>query len=313
MSLNIIFAGTPEFSAVILQALLQSKHNVQCVYTQPDKPTGRGQRLGISATKALALQHQLPIQQPTTLKNAEAYATLAHLNPDIIIVAAYGFLIPQPILDLPKYGCLNVHASLLPRWRGASPIQQAILHQDKISGISIMQMEAGLDTGDVLKTADCPIYKKDTSQELHDRLAPLGATTLLETLDLLEEGKLSPLKQDDTLATYAPKITKANARIDWTETTATIQAKIQAYSPWPIAFTHFNEKTIRIYQSTPIDSTNTLEPGTILSADKSGIQVTTGDGVISLLILQMPGGKKLGVADLLNAKSAIFASGNRLN
>lgn len=310
MSYRIVFAGTPEFAAQSLKALLQSSHTVLSVYTQPDKPSGRGQQLTISPVKQLALQHQIPVQQPTSLKTTAVHQALSELKPDLILVAAYGFLLPKSILEIPTLGCLNVHASLLPRWRGASPIQHAIMAQDKTSGISIMQMDLGMDTGDILSAQSCPIYPEDTSQDLHDRLAELGANTLLECLEQLEQGILRPKQQDPTQVTVAPKLSKQDAHIRWDKPAQHIEATIRAFIPWPIAYTEVQGQTLRIWKATL--GTSNGKPGTILSATKAGIEVATQEGSIRIVECQLPGGKRLPAEEMLRSKQDWFKPGTQL-
>ena len=307
--MRIVFAGTPEFAVQPLKALLDSKHSVIAVFTQPDRPAGRGQTLHASPVKALALSHHIPIYQPILLKNPEEQAKLHALQPDLLIVVAYGLLLPKAVLDIPKFGCINIHASLLPRWRGAAPIQHAILAGDKTTGICTMQMDEGLDTGDVLLKISCTIAPQETSKTLHDKLATLGAAALLETLEKFEHNALVPEKQDPTTATYATKISKTDAKIDWQESADVIDRKIRAFNPWPVAFAELSGQTIRIW-SAKLNLTatvnNKIKPGTIIEIHKDSMDVATGDGVLTLLEIQLPGGKRLPVAEILHAKKALF-------
>lgn len=312
MSLTIVFAGTPSFSAHILSTLLGTSHTLVGVYTQPDRKQGRGQKLTPSPVKALALEHDIPIYQPHRLKPIEEHEQLKALNPDVMVVVAYGLILPPAILSIPKYGCINIHASNLPRWRGAAPIQRAILEGDSETGICIMQMDAGLDTGDVLMRVTTPISSIDTSQTLHDRLATLGANALIQTLEQLETGNLQPEKQNNSLATYANKITKEEAFIDWSQDASVLDCKIRAFNPWPIAYTELNDLPIRIFKAELLNTVmhkDKATAGTILAADTSGITVTTGNGLLKLLELQLPGGKRLSARDLLNAKGTLFSPG----
>lgn len=302
-SFNIIFAGTPEFAATTLQALIHSPHTIKAVYTQPDRPAGRGRKLTPSPVKQLALQHDFPVYQPLTLRDAEEQKKLADLQADLMIVVAYGLLLPKPVLDAPKFGCLNVHASLLPRWRGAAPIQRAILAGDTTTGITIMQMDEGLDTGAMLHTIECPIHADDTSEKLHDRLAELGAKALLDTLENFSS--MTPIQQDNTLATYAHKIKKEEAELDWNLSAEELERKVRAYNPWPIAF--FDG--IRVWEATAQKENTTAQPGTIVQASAQGIDVATSRGTLRLLKLQLPGGKVLSVADILNARKSEFTVG----
>ncbi|MCF6298522.1 MAG: methionyl-tRNA formyltransferase [Thiomicrorhabdus sp.] len=299
-SLRIIFAGTPEFSVSALQALLDSTHEVVAVYTQPDRPAGRGRKLTASAVKTLALAHDLPVYQPESLKPMEAQQTLSALNADVMVVVAYGLLLPQAVLDAPKYGCLNIHASLLPRWRGAAPIQRAIEAGDAETGVTIMQMDIGLDTGDMLHKVSTDISATDNAASLHDRLSALGATALMETLAQLQAQQLTPEPQDEALVTYAKKLTKAEANIQWTQSAEMIVRKIQAFNPWPIAFTQFQEKPLRIGQARLLSSEEVQayqgggekNSGTVLAVEKHGVVVATGSQPI-LIQQAQPSGKKM--------------------
>lgn len=306
--MRIVFAGTPEFAIPPLEALLKSKHSVIAVFTQPDRPAGRGQTIHQSPVKTLAQLHHIPVYQPNRLKNPEEHAKLHALQPDLLIVVAYGLLLPKAVLDIPKFGCINIHASLLPRWRGAAPIQHAILAGDKTTGICTMQMDEGLDTGDVLLRVSCTIAPQETSKTLHDKLATLGATALLDTLEKLEQKALAPEKQEPT-TTYATKISKTDAKIDWQESADVIDRKIRAFNPWPVAFAELSGQTIRIWSAKPnLTATvnNKIKPGAIIAIHKDSMDVATGDGVLTLLEIQLPGGKRLPVAEILHAKEALF-------
>ncbi|TAL64281.1 MAG: methionyl-tRNA formyltransferase [Legionella sp.] len=299
--LKIVFAGTPEFGLPSLDGLAQSAHQLIAVYTQPDRPAGRGQKLQLSAVKEWALQQQLPIYQPSNFKNPEAIAELAALKPDVLVVIAYGLILPRSVLEIPRLGCVNVHASLLPRWRGASPIQQAILHGDSESGVTIMQMDVGMDTGDMLVKVSTPISIQDTAGSLHDRLAAMSAAPLLVALNALAGNRATPEVQNSELATYAKKINKEDARISWHEDAEKIDRQIRAYNPWPIAFTQVDDEVLRIYQAQVIDTTFTQAPGTILRLDKQGMLIATGNKALLVEKIQFPGGKSITVADWLNA------------
>ncbi|RKZ96443.1 MAG: methionyl-tRNA formyltransferase, partial [Gammaproteobacteria bacterium] len=235
--LKIIFAGTPDFAAVALQSLLDSQHEIIAVYTQPDRPAGRGRKLTASPVKALALEHDIPVYQPVSLKDEAAQQELIELQADIMIVVAYGLILPEIILAAPQYGCLNIHASILPRWRGAAPIQRAILAGDQATGVTIMQMDKGLDTGDMLLINRCAINPGDTASSLHDQLALMGGTAIMQTLADIEAHRLQPQAQDDTQATYAHKLDKQEAQIDWHQDADDIVRKIQAFNSWPVAYT----------------------------------------------------------------------------
>ncbi|WP_211831140.1 methionyl-tRNA formyltransferase [Kistimonas asteriae] len=309
--LRIVFAGTPEFASLHLQAVIDSPHEVIAVYSQPDRPAGRGRKLTPSPVKQLALEHNIPVFQPKTLKAEEAQQELAALKPDLMVVVAYGLLLPQAVLDIPKYGCINVHGSILPRWRGAAPIQRAIAAGDNESGVTIMQMNAGLDTGDMLLKACCPIHADDTSQNLHDRLAEIGAPCLQQALDQIAAGNLTPEKQDDALANYAHKMSKEEGGIDWSKPAQDLDCQIRAFNPWPVAWTEQEGERIRVWQATAIETASDKAPGTIVSADKQGIVVSCGTGCLMLKQLQLPGSRAMSVQDLLNSRSDQFAPGKR--
>lgn len=307
--LNIVFAGTPEFSVPILKALIDAKINVVAVYTQPDKVSGRGQHLHQSPVKQCALQHDIPVEQPMSLRNSEAQARLAELKPDIMIIVAYGLILPQIVLDIPTYGCLNIHASLLPRWRGASPIQQAILAGDTETGVCLMKMEAGLDTGPVYAKKVCAILPSDTAEMLHDRLSLLGAEVLIETLPqiLSKTAPLIPQTQDTENACYAGKITKQAGLIDWNQTAIEIDCKVRAYNPWPVAFFYIGEEYIRVWEGEALPSTTSELPGTVLIASPEGIDIAAGQGtVFRITKLQCANAKAMSVRDYLNAPTHIF-------
>jgi methionyl-tRNA formyltransferase len=303
--LKIIFAGTPEFAATALEALLTTSHQLVAVYTQPDRPAGRGRKLQPSPVKQLAMEHDIEVRQPEKLKDPADQAALAELEADLMVVVAYGLLLPQAVLDAPRLGCINIHASLLPRWRGAAPIQRAILAGDEESGITIMQMEAGLDTGPMLHVLKTPILNDDTGSSLHDRLAELGARALLESLGGIAEGSMIPQPQDDDLATYARKLDKAEARIDWSRSAAEVDRQVRAFNSWPVAQCDYQGQVMRLWQSRPLQEAvpDSSEPGQVLAGGKSGIDVATGEGVLRILNLQMPGKRAMSAADFLNAHS----------
>ncbi len=299
--LNIIFAGTPEFSVPPLAALLESEHKITAVYTQPDRPAGRGRKLTASPVKALALGQSIPVYQPKNFKDESDLTQLEELNADLMVVVAYGLLLPQRVLDAPRLGCINIHASLLPRWRGAAPIQRSILAGDEKTGITIMQMEAGLDTGPMLLKKSCSIGPQDTGGLLHDRLSPLGAEALLEALPGIVDGTLKPEIQNDDLATYASKLDKSEAVIDWTGSAVELSRQIRAFNPWPVAQTGLNDKVLRIWDGISLEGGDGERPGKVLSCSREGIDVATGDGVMRITKLQMPGKRAMGAADFLNA------------
>lgn len=303
MSYRIIFAGTPEFSVAPLQALLDSEHQVVGVYTQPDRPAGRGRKLTPSPVKQLALTHYLPVFQPETLKTPETQAELAALNADIMVVVAYGLILPQAVLDTPKLGCLNIHASLLPRWRGAAPIQRAIEAGDPKTGITIMQMDAGLDTGAMLHKLETDIQPNDTAQTLHDRLSPMGAQALLDTLANLAQ--LKPEAQQEQQACYAAKLTKAEAEMDWSLSAQQIVRRIQAFNPWPMAFTHFDGQPLRILQAQALDGPKHDKPGEMILLEKLGVDVMAGEGLVRITQLQPAGKKPMSAYDFCQARNVI--------
>ncbi len=311
--MKIIFAGTPAIALPSLQALLASEHEVVAVYTKPDQPAGRGQKFTASPIKQLALAHQIPVRQPTTLRDPDEQALLRQWQADIMVVIAYGLILPQAVLAIPPLGCINIHVSLLPRWRGAAPIQHAILAGDTETGVTIMQMDEGLDTGAILLQQACAILPTDTSQILQDRLSESGASALLTALPLIADGRCNPQKQNEAQACYARKIEKTDAEIQWQEPAEIIARKIRAYNPWPIAYTSLDNQIIRLWQADIIPTPATLPAGTIVHTTKNSIDVATGDSLLRLLMMQLPGGKCLPVNAVLNSKAALFAVGNTFN
>ncbi len=309
--LKIIFAGTPDFAAAALQKIIDAQYEIIAVYTQPDRPSGRGRKLKPSPVKALALEHSIPVEQPINFKQDGAIETLKNYQADLMIVAAYGLLLPPAILDAPKYGCLNIHASLLPRWRGAAPIQRAILAGDQETGITIMQMNEGLDTGDMLLKVTTPISETDTGGSLHDRLAELGGGAIIDALKLLESRQLKPEQQDDSLACYAKKLNKAESWIDWSQSAIEIDRQIRAFFPWPGSQTQLEDKIIRIHKAEILDQSATGNEGEILGYTRDGIDVQCGKGQLRLVNCQLPGSRAMSVADLHNGHPDLFSNGQQ--
>jgi len=316
--LRIVFAGTPDFATAALAALIDSPHEVCAVYTQPDRPAGRGRRLVASPVKRLAEEHGLPVCQPPSLKDPAAQEEFAAWRSDVMVVAAYGLILPPAALDTPRLGCLNIHASLLPRWRGAAPIQRAILAGDTETGVTIMQMDAGLDTGAMLHKVSCPIGPADTAGELHDRLAELGARAVLETLDAVAAGTARAEPQDEALATYAAKLDKAEAELDWSESAEALARRVRAFNPWPVAQTRLGEQVLRIWTAHvapgPAEAGHEpeAEPGTVLQAGREGIVVACGEGRLRLERLQLPGSKPMAANALVNGRPDLLGPGVRL-
>lgn len=307
--LRIVFAGTPEFALAFLQLLLDTQHQVVGVYTQPDRPAGRGKKLQPSPVKQLAVENQLPVLQPINFKEPQSKDELAMLQADLMIVVAYGIILPQAVLDIPKYGCINVHASLLPRWRGAAPIQRAIEIGDLETGVTIMQMDKGLDTGDMLNAAKCAIDNRDTAASLHDKLIETGKPALLQSLDAIAEQRLEPIRQDGTLATYAEKIDKIEGQVNWNLDAIELDRKIRAFYPFPVAYSQFEEQRIKIHQSFVLERHSTGTAGQINQVSEQGIDVQTGRGSIRIERLQIPGKKAMPCADILRGYPDLFLSG----
>lgn len=311
-SLRIIFAGTPDFAARHLGALLSSQHKIVGVFTQPDRPAGRGNKLTPSPVKILAEHHGIPVFQPKSLRPEENQHLVADLNADIMVVVAYGLILPAAVLAMPRLGCINVHGSLLPRWRGAAPIQRSVWAGDEKTGITIMQMDIGLDTGAMLHKIECAIQPEDTSATLYDKLAQLGPQGLLITLQQLAAGTALAEVQNETQATYAEKLSKEEAKLDWTLSATQLERCIRAFNPWPVSYFIVDEQPIKVWQAQVLPAGEDAEPGTIIHADKHGIQVATADGVLNITQLQPAGKQAMSAADLLNSRREWFIPGSQL-
>jgi methionyl-tRNA formyltransferase len=307
---KIIFAGTPDFAATHLQALIDSdQHQIVAVYTQPDRPAGRGKKLTASAVKQLACDHNLTVLQPPSLKDSDAQQQLASFEADIMIVVAYGLILPQVVLDTPRLGCINVHGSLLPKWRGAAPIQRAVEAGDKETGICIMQMDAGLDTGPVISVARCAIEDSDTSGSIYQKLSELGAPTLLVALEKMASGVAVAEQQDDSQSTYARKIDKSEALIDWSMSAQEISRRVRAFNPFPATFSHIGGDRVKIWGASATDKQSNNSAGAIIHADAEGILVQTGRGQLLITEIQLAGKSKMPVSELLKSKAELFAAG----
>ena len=311
-SLRIIFAGTPDFAARHLDALLSSEHQIVGVFTQPDRPAGRGKKLMPSPVKVLAEEKGIPVFQPVSLRPQENQQLVADLRADIMVVVAYGLILPKAVLEMPRLGCLNVHGSLLPRWRGAAPIQRALWAGDTETGITIMQMDVGLDTGDMLYKLSCPITAEDTSATLYDKLAQLGPQGLLATLRHIATGTATPEVQDEEQVTYAEKLSKEEARLDWSLPAAQLERCIRAFNPWPMSYFVIDDQPVKVWKASVINTPAKAEPGTIIEANKQGIQIATAEGILNLESLQPAGKKAMNTQDLLNSRREWFTPGNRL-
>ena len=311
--LNIIFAGTPDFAARHLQALIASEHNVCAVYTQPDRPSGRGKKLTPSPVKQLAVEHNIAVFQPPSLRNEDAQAELAALNADIMVVVAYGLILPKVVLDTPKLGCINVHGSILPRWRGAAPIQRALWAGDNETGVTIMQMDIGLDTGDMLLKTGLKIEDTDTSASLYEKLALQGPDALIDALAQLSLGTLTAEKQDESLANYAEKLSKDEAKLDWNKPAKQLWQEVRAFNPWPVSYFEHQQSSIKVWQVRYNTAACHAAPGTITQADKNGIVVATAHGSLIIDTMQLPNKKPLAVADILNSRADWFSVGTLLS
>lgn len=299
--MKIIFMGTPDFAVDALEAIIQAGHEITCVVTQPDKPKGRGKELQFPPVKTCALAHRLPVFQPVKIKTPEAVETLKTYEADIFVVAAFGQILSQDILDMPRYGCVNIHASLLPKYRGAAPIQWAVINGERESGVTIMQMNAGLDTGDMLCRTVVPIAPKETGESLHDKLSQAGAKLIVEALAQIEQGSLQPQAQNEAESTYAGMLRKSLGRIDWTQSAVTIERLIRGLYPWPSAYTSFRGKTLKIWEA-DVDTDNCFReaaPGSVIRVDRDTIVVQTGEGALQLSQIQLEGKKRTTVKDFL--------------
>jgi len=306
--MRIVFAGTPAFAVPCLRAA-HAHHEIVAVYTQPDRPAGRGRGLTPSPVKLEAIQRGIPVLQPLSLKKKSTQDALREMQPDLMVVVAYGLILPQAVLDIPQYGCWNVHASLLPRWRGAAPIQRAIEAGDEETGVCLMQMEAGLDTGPVLLAQSLPIGPDETGGQLHDRLSDLGAQVLRDALGLLRAGvRLPPHAQSDVGVEYAHKLDKAEAKLDWTQPADVLARKVRAFNPWPIAEAQVAGERLRIHGAVPVEQAHAATPGTLLAAGRQGLDIACGAGVLRLRVVQREGGKAITAADYLNARRGLVSS-----
>ena len=308
--LKVIFAGTPDFAAKHLSALIESEHEVIAVYTQPDRPAGRGKKLTASPVKVLAEEYAIPVYQPQSLKAAEPQEELASLNADLMVVVAYGLILPTAVLNAPKLGCINVHGSILPKWRGAAPIQRAIWAGDAETGVTIMQMDEGLDTGDMLHIATLPITPEDTSATLYEKLAELGPQALVEVVN--EFDRYTPTKQDDSQATYAKKLSKEEALINWADDAEQIARNIRAFNPWPVAWMQVEDQNVKIWSANVVPLNKDVTPGTVINANKEGITIATGRDALCITSLQIPGKKALPASDVINARQTWFEVGRCL-
>lgn len=311
-SLRIIFAGTPDFAARHLDALLSSEHQIVGVFTQPDRPAGRGKKLMPSPVKVLAEKKGIPVFQPVSLRPQQNQQLIADLQADVMVVVAYGLILPKAVLEMPRLGCLNVHGSLLPRWRGAAPIQRSLWAGDMETGVTIMQMDVGLDTGDMLYKLSCPITAEDTSATLYDKLAQLGPQGLLATLTQIATGTATPEIQDETQVTYAEKLSKEEALLDWSLPAEQLERCIRAFNPWPMSYFVIEDQPVKVWKASVINSQAKAKPGTIIEANKQGIQVATAEGILNLESLQPAGKKAMNAQDLLNSRREWFTPGNRL-
>lgn len=314
MSLRVVFAGTPDFALPSLKALLIQGHDVCAIYTKPDSTSGRGLKLTPSPVKQFIQSHydEIPILQPIGLKDVAVQEELRALNADVMVVIAYGFILPEKVISTPKYGCINVHASLLPRWRGAAPIQRALLAGDTVTGITIMQIDVGLDTGAILHQVSCDITDTTTTQELHDELAALGAQALLETLKKIEEGSLEPINQDNSAATYATKIAKEEAIINWQHHADEISRQVRAFNPWPGAHTLLGGQILKVWEVEVLLEAHQKKVGTIIAVSEEGIDVAAQNSILRLITIQLAGGKAMPAKQFLNARGKLVIPGETI-
>lgn len=309
--MRLIFAGTPDFAAAHLQALLPSQeHDIVAVYTQPDRPAGRGKKLMPSAVKTLALEYGLPVEQAASLKTPEALEQLKAYKADLMVVVAYGLILPKAILEAPTFGCINVHGSLLPKWRGAAPIQRAVWAGDRQTGVCVMQMDEGLDTGAVLLEKSLPIEADDTSADVYDKLALLGPKALIETLQNFDS--LNPTPQDDTLASYAKKLSKAEAKCDWSLDSAQLERNIRAFNPWPVVWFEHQQQPVKVWKALAIQSTHDYPLGSVVEYSEAGLDIACEGGILRVIQLQLAGKKAQYVKELIHGKADLFVAGELL-
>jgi len=310
---RVIFAGTPDFAATHLQAILEDdRYQLVAIYTQPDRPAGRGKKITQSPVKKLALANDIQLEQPASLTDIKTQETIARLEADVLIVVAYGLILPQAVLDIPRLGCINVHGSILPKWRGAAPIQRAIEAGDRETGVTVMQMDVGLDTGPMLTTSQCTIDDKETSASLYSKLAVLGAQALINTLEKMRSGTAVGIAQDSTQSSYADKIAKQESLIDWSASVTEIERRVRAFNPFPAAYSLVNGQRIKIWLASADSRDYHGVPGEILSADKDGLLVKCGNGALLISTIQLAGKPKMCVSEALKSRASIFSPGNRL-
>ena len=311
--MRVIFAGTPDFAATHLQAILDDdRYQLVAIYTQPDRPAGRGKKITQSPVKKLALANDIQLKQPASLTDIKTQETIARLEADVLIVVAYGLILPQAVLDIPRLGCINVHGSILPKWRGAAPIQRAIEAGDRETGVTVMQMDVGLDTGPMLTTSQCTIDDKETSASLYPKLAVLGAQALINTLEKMRSGTAVGIAQDSTQSSYADKIAKQESLIDWSASVTEIERRIRAFNPFPAAYSLVNGQRIKIWLASAVSRDYPGVPGEILSADDDGLLVKCGNGALLISTIQLAGKSKMCVAEVLKSRASIFSPGTRL-